>query len=64
MAATARLRNMSGRDLEVTMPTGAARLVRAGEQIETDDEHAASLAEQAEVWKRMNPPKGAEKGGD
>lgn len=56
---TARLRNNSGRDLDVRMPGGSLRLVRAGEQLETIEEHAASLAEQVDVWKWVNRPKAA-----
>lgn len=59
---TARLRNNSGRDLDVRMPGGSLRLVRAGEQLETIPEHAASLAEQIDVWKWVNRPKSADAG--
>lgn len=47
---TVRVRNCSGRDLEVLMRNGMFRLVRAGEHLETAEDHAASLAEQVEVW--------------
>jgi len=52
---TVRVRNSSGRDLDVRMPGGVFRTVRAGEHLETIEEHAASLAEQTDVWQPVRP---------
>lgn len=57
---TVRVRNSSGRDLDVLMPHGGFRTVRAGEHLETSEEHSVSLAEQVDVWKRVTSP-GAER---
>lgn len=49
------------------MPGGMFRTVRAGEHLETIEEHAASLAEQSDVWTMVKPRGGktetAEEGG-
>jgi hypothetical protein len=66
---TVRVRNSSGRDLDVRMPGGRFETVRAGAHLETIREHADALLEQADVWSAVRsaakPPKGdGEKDGD
>lgn len=62
--ATVRLRNMSRRDLDVPLPWGGTRVVRAGEQIETTADHADRLAEQEDVWRRVDGKQPTKKGGE
>lgn len=66
--ATVRVRNSSGRDLDVRMPGGLFRTVRAGEHLETIREHADALLEQADVWSAVRsgakPTEVGEKDGD
>ncbi|HQV45059.1 MAG TPA: hypothetical protein PK478_02840 [Nitrospira sp.] len=61
MATMVRLRNVSGGSREVPLPAGGYVIVAAGDEGEFEADHAARLAEQAEVWQKAATKKG---GGD
>lgn len=58
--ATTRLRNISGGSREVPLPAGGYVIVAAGDDAEFDEEHAARLAEQSEVWQKPATKKGGD----
>lgn len=55
--ATTKLRNVSGRNLQVVLPNGGYVVVEANHQHEFDAEHAKRLAQQSDVWQRVESPK-------
>ena len=54
--ATTKIRNVSGRDLQVPLPRGGYAVVPANHQHEFEAEHARSLLAQQDVWAKVESP--------